>query len=329
MEQNYLTLNNLFPDSHTICGKYPKVSNYLIEAGWTSGFWTGMLWMMTMYSKEKKYQLLAEYHLTSFRARLREEILINHHDLGFLFLPSAYSQYKLTNFSKAKDTVVWAADKLCERFVVPGEYIQAWGEIDKNKNGKFIIDCNLNVPLLFKAHDLTGEQKYLDIAVKHLKTASQLLIRNDGSTFHSFNMNAIDGKPLFGETVQGFSDTSCWSRGQAWAVYGFAIAYKRTGLEIFKQPYFKVTSYFIKNLPNDLVPYWDLVFTDADSATQEKDTSAAAIFINGVLTMSETLGEENSEFKDIAIKCLESLTQNYLSDQNSEGILSQGVYNKN
>ena len=122
-------------------------------------------------------------------------------------------------------------------------------------------------------------------------------------------------------TVQGYSNDSCWSRGQAWAIYGFALAFKTSRDEMFLRIAEKLAEYFIKSLPGDYVPYWD--FNDPNPSV--KDSSAAAIACSGLVSLYELTSKE--KYKEIASKILISLSTNYLSEEGN-GILKHGCFYK-
>lgn len=148
------------------------------------------------------------------------------------------------------------------------------------------------------------------------------LIRKDYSTAHVLDFELETGEIIRKITVQGYSDDSCWSRGQAWAIYGFALAYKTSKDELFLKTAENLAEYFIKNLPEDYVPYWDF----DDPRKEVKDSSAAAIASSGLLELSEI--SEKKEFRDVAKNILKALGDNYLCEENEKGILKHGCFHK-
>ena len=140
---------------------------------------------------------------------------------------------KIALYIEAKNSAIKAADCLLERWKPKGEFIQAWGNIHDNAMYRLIIDCMLNLPLLYWATDVTGDAKYREIATKHAKTCRSVIIRPDGTTYHTYYFDPETGAPLRGVTHQGFSDDSCWARGQAWGIYGFALSYAYTKNDVF------------------------------------------------------------------------------------------------
>ncbi len=193
---------------------------------------------------------------------------------------------------RQKKAAVLAAENLISRYQENGKFIQAWGEVGADDNYRLIIDCLLNLPLLYWASDVTGDDKFASIAKQHIDTSLQVIMREDHSTYHTFYFEKGTGKPLYGETRQGYSNDSAWSRGQAWGVYGTALSYMYTKNPDYLEKFYKITDFFIENLPHDLVPYWDFKFKD--ESNEPKDSSAAAIAVCGMLEMVKYLDEEKS-----------------------------------
>lgn len=298
---------------------------------WTSSFWTGMLWLAYEVTGNIKYRQAAEKQLDSFQKRIEERLFTDTHDLGFLYSLSCVAAYKLTGNEAAKRTALMAADLLLTRYFDKPGIIQAWGDLnDPEQRGRMIIDCLLNLPLLYWAAQVTGNPRYADYAYNHVKQSAKFLVREDASTYHTYYMDPATGAPLKGKTCQGHSDNSCWARGQAWAIYGFVLSYIRTGdgslLELAK----KLANYFLNRLPADKVVYWDLVFTDGNEG---RDSSAAAIGVCGLLELGKHLPEDDENrdcYRNAALNILTSLV-NYYSVKDSDysnGLLLHAVYNK-
>ena len=195
--------------------------------------------------------------------------------------------YKLTGSEEGKRAGLLAADKLLERFQEKGGFIQAWGELGARDNYRLIIDCLLNIPLLYWASQVTGDDTYKNAAVRHYETACRYVIREDASAYHTFYFDPETGEPVRGVTRQGYSDESAWARGQAWGIYGILLNYRYTrdssALPLFEG----MTNYFLNRLPQDDVCYWDLIFTDGDC--QSRDSSAAAVAVCGIHEMLKYL----------------------------------------
>ncbi|MDK0686351.1 glycoside hydrolase family 88 protein [Clostridium perfringens] len=314
-----------FPSSATKNNQYGIIEN--IE--WTDGFWTGLLWLAYEYTGDEKYRELADKNVASFKNRVEKDIELDHHDLGFLYSLATVSGYKLTGSEDAREASIKAANKLISRYQEKGEFIQAWGELGSKDHYRFIIDCLLNIPLLYWASDETGDAKYRNIANKHFVTSCNNVIRDDASAFHTFYMDNETGKPLRGVTRQGYSDDSAWARGQAWGVYGIPLNYRYTRNESCFNLYEGMTNYFLNRLPKDNVCYWDLIFNDGDD--HSKDSSAAAIAVCSMHEMNKYLPEvdENKEVYKYAMhNILRSLIENYMNPEIEPGkpVLLHGVY---
>ena len=197
---------------------------------WITGFWTGQVWLAYEEEKDadKKAALKAsaDIQVSSFLDRINRHEDVDHHDMGFLYSLSCVAAWKLTGSKEGREAALKAADQLISRFQPVGEFIQAWGQMGAKDNYRFIIDCLLNLPLLYWASEETGQEKYRDVAEKHIRTALANVIREDDSTWHTFFMNPETGEPDHGATCQGYKDGSAWARGQAWGVYGTAIGYR-------------------------------------------------------------------------------------------------------
>lgn len=316
-----------FPASSSTNQFYKQTDNI----DWTEGFRTGTYWLSYELTGEESFRKSAEVQVESFYNRIVNKIEIDHHDMGFLYIPSCVAAYRLTGNEKAKDAAIMAADYLISRFQEKGQFIQAWGELGAKDNYRLIIDCLLNVPLLYWATEVTGEGKYRDVAVRHTKTSIQNLVREDYSTYHTYFFDTETGEPTKGITAQGYSDNSEWARGQAWGVYGTALAYRYTQDDECREMFRNVTKSFIEHLPKDHVPYWDCIFKDGSE--EPKDSSAAAIAVCGMLEMCENgnLSEEERRFWNTQAELiLESLIENYAvkSPKESNGLLLHGVYAK-
>lgn len=300
---------------------------------WTTGFWTGEIWLSYEWAKDRndpemdKLKEAALIQVDSFLNRIEKKIEVDHHDMGFLYSPSCVAAYKLTGSEKGKKAAILAADQLITRYHPVGEFIQAWGPMDAPENYRLIIDCLLNLPLLYWASEETGDNKYRDIAEKHIHTAVKNVIREDFSTWHTFFFNMETGEPDHGATCQGYRDGSAWARGQAWGIYGAALAYKYTKREEYIDIFKGVTEYFIKHLPKDMIPFWDLEFTDGDD--QPRDSSSGSIAACGMLEMIKNLSEEEgSIYKKYAMQIMKSLYDNYAvkDPEASNGLVLHSTY---
>ena len=194
-------------------------------------------------------------------------------------------------------------------------------------NYRLIIDCLLNLPLLYWATEETGDVRYKDIAEKHIHTTMNNVIREDYSTCHTFFFNPETGEPSHGATCQGYRDGSAWARGQAWGIYGCALAYRYTKREEYMETFRKVAGYFLDHLPEDLVPFWDLEFSDGSS--EPRDSSSASIAACGLLEMAAYMDrDEAKKYQSIAAKIMKSVVDGYAVREHeiSNGLVLHSTY---
>ncbi len=293
------------------------------DIDWTEGFWTGMLWLAYELTGNGEFKATAEGLDKILQKRIFDRQGTDTHDLGFLYSLSNVAEYKLTGDENAKKAALEAAKLLIMRFHEKGQFIQAWGSLDDRTNYRLIIDCLMNLPLLFWATEETGDGKYADIAKKHFYTAIDCVVRADYTTHHTFYFDPETGDKVGGVTAQGYSNDSCWARGQAWGVYGIPLAYKYLRDESLLTLYNRVTDCFLERLPSDNVPYWDMIFTDGG---EPRDTSAAAITVCGILEMNKYF--PNEKYLSCAMEIMKSLENKYFTDEHSNGILKDAMYSR-
>lgn len=324
VNENLPKYSTVFPTSSSENLIYGEMGN----KDWTEGFWTGILWLLYEDTNEEKYLSALETLLRTFQERLDQNIGLNTHDIGFLYSLSTLAGYKITGNEKALELSVRAADRLMERYSEKAQIIQAWGNLeDPKEKGRMIIDCLMNLSLLYNISEITGEKKYKEAAEHHAKQAQKYLVREDYSTYHTYYMNVDTGEPIKGVTAQGYSDNSAWARGQAWGVYGFALSYAHTGDKTFLETASRIADYYLERLPEDFVPYWDLYFQEGD---EYRDSSSAGILACGLLELSKhlpVLDPRKKEYEETAVRIVKSLFENYTTEKDlSNGIIKHGVY---
>ena len=319
LETNMKRFQENFPSACSEQGRYRIKGN----DDWTNGFWTGMLWMAYLHTGENQFKELALANVESFQNRLRDHFVLDHHDIGFLYSPSAVAGYRITKDEKIGKLILKAADCLAGRFQKKGGFIQAWGALDCEREYRLIIDSLLNLPLLYEAYDMTGNLYYKEIGDTHYDRVLHNIVRPDYSTYHTFYFDPATGLPSHGATHQGFRDDSCWARGQAWAVLGIPLHVRKAEDMGERECYSKIVDYFLSHLPNEGIPYWDLIFTDHDN--QPYDSSALAIAACGLM---EAEGAGYYEQAGALAKGMTAvLAGNCTSrNENAEGILLHGVY---
>lgn len=309
---------------------YPHVSTnnwYTPEKNelWTSSFFIGMCFLAYEHSGDRIFLKYEKEYLKSFEERVVHRQHISH-DLGFLYTLSCVADYKVTGNPEGKRIALMAANMLAERYHDKGRYIQAWGEMGISyPDVKIIIDTMLNLPLLY----WTGEKDKVAMAQNHAMTAAVTLVRPDYTTYHTYLMEPDTGKAVCGKTHQGHRDESVWARGQAWAVYGYALSYRYTQNRQFLEVAERTAEVFMDNLPENRVPYWDFDFTDENPDI--RDTSAAAIFVCGLAELCAHVPDERAEcYLQCAEAVMKSLREAYSTRQisGSNGILTEGMYHR-
>lgn len=297
---------------------------------WTEGFWTGMLWLSYEYSKDDTYRDAAIRTVDSFRERLASRNNLDHHDIGFLYSLSTKAHWLLEQDSTSRLNTLQAADVLMERWrEVPG-MLQAWGpKNDPQNGGRIIIDCLMNLPLLHWAYQQTGEERYRQAAEQQTAISRRFLVRGDDSSYHTFYFDLETGDSIRGGTHQGSQDGSTWTRGQAWGIYGFALAYRYMQQPELMETSKRLARYFVNRLPEDDVVYWD--FDVPQVPETKRDSSAAAIAASGMLELASLLPEEDHDREwliNAAKRMVVSLITNYSTagESDSQGLLNRGSY---
>ncbi|MFP4976583.1 glycoside hydrolase family 88 protein [Paenibacillus sp. CN-4] len=325
-KQNIARFGGRFPHVSHGDGKYQLMNH----TDWTEGFWPGILWLSYEYSGDKAFREAAVAGVETFKKRLEQESNLQHHDLGFLYSLSTGAQWMLERDEAARAATLQAADVLMKRWRPSARIFQAWGpEGDEENGGRIIIDCLMNLPLLYWASEQTGDPKYADAARVHADRSRRFLVRGDDSSYHTFYFDPATGNAVRGGTHQGYEDGSTWTRGQAWGVYGFALAYRYFGDDRYLDTAKRLARYFMANVPEDLVAYWDFdVPVEADTP---RDSSASAITACGLMELAAQLPDSDPEravFLSFAERSMEAMVQSCFdgSKPEEEGFLRHGSY---
>jgi hypothetical protein len=293
---------------------------------WTSGFFAGTLWYMYQLTLQSEWKNLATRWTIGLES---DKEIRSTHDLGFMIFNSFGHGYLLTRDSHYKEVVLEAAASLASRYNPRVGAIKSWDTeraADRRSSWKYpvIIDNLMNLELLFWAGANGGDARWKTIAEQHALTAARTQVKPDGSTAHVALFDPVSGKLERTATWQGYSDSSTWARGQAWAIYGFSSAYARTGrAELFAAAK-KTADYFIAHLPDDAVPYWD--FRHPEIPNTERDCSAAAIAASGLLDLAHYADSASSaRYRAVAEKILRSLNRDYTAGPESAAILKHAI----
>ncbi|HNW60275.1 MAG TPA: glycoside hydrolase family 88 protein [bacterium] len=296
---------------------------------WTSGFWPGILWYAYECSGDTVLQRAAE-GATSALAQLLE-VPAESHDLGFMFFCSYGQAFRLTGDPACKEMVLRAADSLATLYHPRVGTILSWPGMRARMGWPHntIIDNMMNLELLFWAAKHGGSPRLAEIAVRHAETSMRTLIRPDYSVYHVGVFDTTDGHFIKGVTVQGYSDSSMWARGQAWAIYGYTVAYRETGKAEFLQTARGLADRFLARLPADLIPYWD--FDDPSIPAAPRDAAAAAIAASALLELGQhvTGPAAAQRYRAAAIALLSRLsTPEYLGGETCQAFLRHATGHK-
>jgi len=234
------------------------------------------------------------------------------HDMGFKINCSFGNGYRLTGDPHYKEVILQSAKTLATRFSAKAGVIKSW---DNQKKWKYpvIIDNMMNLELLFIATQLSGDSSFYKIAVSHANTTLKNHFRDDFSSFHVLDYDTATGKVLQKTTHQGYADASAWARGQAWGLYGFTMCYRFTKDERYLQQAEHIASFILvhKNLPGDLVPYYD--YNDPAIPNVPRDASAAAVMASALYELSAYSKKKGGSYKKTADGIMQSLTNRYRS----------------
>jgi len=254
---------------------------------WTNGFWPGILWLMYHASNDDKYLNAARQIELKF-----DEALAGfeglHHDVGFMWTLASVLDFRLTGDKTALTRALHAANLLAGRYNPRGKFIRAW---NRDCTGWIIIDCMMNLSLLFWASEQTQDPRFKFVAEEHADTALKYLVREDGSCNHIAILDPVSGALVETPAGQGYASGSSWTRGQAWALYGFAITYAHTGGIRYLEAARRVAQYFCGEAArHGYVPPVDFRAPEQPKIT---DTSAGAIAACGLLKLSEIVSADS------------------------------------
>jgi len=287
---------------------------------WCSGFYPGTA--LYLYEATQDRALL-DIGKAKLKYLEKEKNNKGTHDLGFMLYCSFGNALRLTGDSSAyKDVLVTGANSLSSRFKKETKTIRSW-DGGKNWDGQawtypVIIDNMMNLEFLSQVSKMTGDPKYLDIAVTHANTTLKNHFRKDYSSYHVVDYDMQTGKVLAKKTAQGAFDESAWARGQAWALYGYTMMYRETKDKKYLKQARGIANFYLShpNLPTDLVPYWDFdqnnlpVGSKYEKDKDLRDVSTAAVVASALLELSVyTSGKESQKYVSSSEKMLESLSK--------------------
>ena len=289
---------------------------------WRSGFFPGSVWYLYELTGDTALLPLAQKYTWAIE---EAKNLTWHHDIGFIVNCSFGNGLRLTADPSYKDVMVQAAKSLSTRFREAPQVIQSWN-VDKGWQSErgwecpVIIDNMMNLELLFEATKLSGDSTFYNVAVAHADRTLQEHFRPDGSCYHVIDYSIEDGTVRHRQTAQGYADESAWARGQAWAIYGYTVCFRETKDRKYLDQALKTFEFMKnhKNMPADLVPYWDL---DAPNIPNEpRDASSASVIASALYEICTYPVENPQSYKEYADKIMESLaTADYTAPLGENG----------
>lgn len=297
------------------------------EWDWTGGFFPGALWYIYEHTGSDDVKTNAIKWTEALEAA---KDLDQHHDIGFvMYCPYGNAIRFLNDAEKIKtynDLLVHSSETALKRYDPKVGLIKSWNE-KESWDGKtvwkypVIIDNMMNLEMLCYVSDLTGDPKYREVAISHATKTMENHFRDDYSTYHVVDYDSV-GNAIYQQTNQGYADNSTWSRGQAWAIYGFTMMYRETKNPAFLTTAQRAADFYINhpNLPEDKIPYWDFnadqegYVSDVDFSSRglgyiPRDASAAAVTASALIELAQfTEGERGEKYADFAKQTLETLS---------------------
>ncbi len=290
---------------------------------WTNGFFGGQLWQLYHAFGLDIFRDVAKNIEEKLDASLGDYMGVDH-DCGFKWLLTSVANYKETGDEQSKNRGLLAAANMAGRFNLKGQFIRAWNDFGEgNLAGYAIIDCMMNLPLLYWAAKEINDPRFLQIAQAHADMVMETFIREDGSSNHIIVFNPETGEVVGPLRGQGMAVGSSWTRGQGWALYGFTLSYIHTGKQEYLETARKVARYFIKNIPDSfLIPvdFWQ------EKDCEWEDSTAATIAACGLIELAKhTKGEEGQLFFDTAVRLLMTLDEKRCNwDMDTDHIVEKG-----
>jgi unsaturated chondroitin disaccharide hydrolase len=289
---------------------------------WTNGFWAGICWLMYKETKDTKYLNCARSVGDKLNALMLKANEL-HHDVGFMWLHTGVADYRITGSGDGRLFGLHAANLLAGRYNPAGGYIQAWNF--EGKEGQAIIDSMMNINLLYWATEETKNPRFRQIAVNHADKTLANHFREDGSVYHIVNYNTETGERESYPPGQGYEAGSAWSRGQAWALCGFALSYRHTGNPKYLNAAKRAAHFFLANVSQTgWIPLADF---RAPEEPVCRDTTAGVCAACGLLELADRVGElERPLYYRGAVNILEATDKMFCNwDASYDSIVQNGT----
>ena len=272
---------------------------------WTNGFWGGILWLLYQDTGEDRYARIARISEERMD-RCFSDFYGLYHDVGFMYVPTAVADYRLTGNEASRKRAMHAANLLAGRFNPAGRFIRAWNDLEnEDTRGWAIIDCMFNLSLLYWAAEESGDPRFRHIAMMHADTVMKYFVRPDGSVNHIVEFDPETGEMVRSLGGQGYGEVSSWTRGQGWALYGFMISYIHTGKQEYLDTAKKVAHYCMACiLESGLIP---VDFRQPEQPAYE-DSCGACVIAGGLLELAGRLpAPEQAVYRNTALRILRAI----------------------
>jgi unsaturated chondroitin disaccharide hydrolase len=292
------------------------------DSWWASGFFAGSLWLMYEHTGDDTWMTHAKKFTDTMDNQLSNKADA---DIGYRIINSYGNAYRLTKEDKYKDGLLEAAASLASRFNEKVGVVKAY-DMDQWKM-PILIDHMMNIELMFIGANIGGDAAWKAQAEEHSVNTVRTCIREDGSSIQVVDLDPDSGEVVGHHTLCGIDGDSAWSRGQGEGVYGFAIAYRETKNPAFLEAAKVLADYFLANLPEDKIAYWDM--SDPNIPNVIRDASASSMTADGLLEMCSLMddGAERDKYYEAAVEILESLWENYSTrGTNSQGIIDHASF---
>ena len=307
-----------FPDTDRKTGEFMEKGSPL---AWTAGYWPGMMWLMYIKTGDEMFRKIAEECEEKMDIGFGASFKNLFHDVGFMWELTSVANYKLTGNEMSRIRASHAASVLASRYNPTAEAIKAWPWSNRLWA---IIDCMMNIPILEWAskYGTEPDPRFADIARRHADTVIKNFIRPDGSVHHIVHFDTETGEVIAIPQGQGYASGSSWSRGQAWAVYGFVAAYLNSGKEEYLDVAKRVAHYFMSNVEPGVLPLLD--FRQPPEPVFY-DSSAAVITACGLIEIAKVVPEfEAPMYERAAMQLLRSCEEHCNWDEDTLWILEDG-----
>lgn len=280
MKKNLARFKGHFPGDESKGGIYEKLPQ-VNKGTWGAGYWVGIHWLLYALTKEDIFKETAFDYTSIFEKTLTKSHYDSTHCVGCEADPALVWGYRFTEDSRLKELAVKAGEIMLDRYIPNPGFVHMAGKMDDPHEGRrVIIDSFTVIPILYFASEFSGNPVFAEAAIQNSYTLLRYNIRNNGSIIQLTEFDKRDGKYIQHLPHQGFDLQSTWSRGSGWASWGLPDLYRYTGDEEVFFAAEQVNRFFLNNLPSDLIPYWDLNFTEGNN--EPRDSSAAALVSAGL-----------------------------------------------